>query len=61
MSPIYGIRTFSTLTLSEYLQLGRFVCVARIVRYGLLLGREHDRSVRCCAGLSGVTAGKHQR
>ena len=35
---IYGMWNFSTLTLSECLQLGRFDCVVRIVLYGLLPG-----------------------
>ena len=35
---IYGMWNFSTLTLSECLQLGRFDCVVRIILYGLLPG-----------------------
>jgi len=51
---IYGMWSFSTLTLSECLQLGRFDCVVRIILYGLLPGgimfyvTAKAAPTRCC-------------
>lgn len=51
---IYGMWSFSTLTLSECLQLGRFDCVLRIILYGLLPGAvmfyvtAKAAPTRCC-------------
>lgn len=51
---IYGMWSFSTLTLSECLQLGRVDCVVRIVLYGLLPGgvmfyvTAKAAPTRCC-------------
>ena len=51
---VYGMWNFSTLTLSECLQLGRFDCVVRIILYGLLPGAvmfyvtAKAAPTRCC-------------
>jgi len=51
---IYGMWSFSTLTLSECLQLGRFDCILRIILYGLLPGgimfyvTAKAAPTRCC-------------